>query len=50
MILLAYSVDVSFMVGGSCPLKAFLVPDPLVEPVVGMILVGHRRTGQFIFL
>ena len=33
MILLAFLVDASFMVGGSCLTKVFLVPDPLVEPV-----------------
>jgi len=29
MILLAFLVDASFVVGGSCPTKMFLVPDPV---------------------
>jgi len=31
MILLAFLVDSSFMVRGSCFTKVFLVPEPLVE-------------------
>jgi len=33
MFLLEFSVDASFMAGGSCFSKVFLVPDPLIEPV-----------------
>ena len=32
MILLAFLVDASFIVEGSCFTKVFLVPDPFVEP------------------